>query len=139
VASAWVAASRRALTAVNSTIVGHQAVSGSEQLRGYGGGVAIIGDGTASIVASTITGNYAGFQGGGISGGTISLANSIVVGNAALAFGAEIDDATIESNGRNLFGEGMDTKSGDLVNLTARTIFATTAPILAPDALVDRF
>jgi Ca2+-binding RTX toxin-like protein len=124
-----------ALTAVNSTIVGNQAVSGSDQLRGYGGGVGIIGDGTASIVASTITGNYAGFQGGGISGGMVSLANSIVVGNAALVFGAEIDGATIESNGRNLFGEGVATKSGDLVNLTADTIFATTAPILALDVL----
>ena len=123
------------LAAVNSTIAGNLAISGSDELRGYGGGIGIIGDGAVSIVDSTITGNYAGFQGGGISGGTVTIANSIVVGNAALVFDPEIDTAIAASNGRNLFGEGVATKAGDLGNLTADTIFATTAPVLALDVL----
>ena len=64
------------LTVSNSTIAGNQALSANDtDLRGYGGGIGIIGDGAVSIVDSTITANYAGFQGGGISGGTITIAN----------------------------------------------------------------
>ena len=106
--------------------------AGGDQ-RGYGGGIAMFGDGILSITNSTVTGNYASFSGGGISKGEITIANSIVAGNASGLFDPDIDVA-VTSNGHNLFGSEVEGfVGGDLVNLAARFLFAETAPIAGTD------
>ncbi len=67
---------------VNSTFFGNQAVS-ANGADGLGGGI-MRTSGKINITNSTITGNYAGFQGGGIVGGVeTTITNTIIANNVA--------------------------------------------------------
>jgi predicted outer membrane repeat protein len=68
---------------VNSTISNNTASNGS------GGGV-FGASGGVSIDSSTVTGNHAEGDGGGIDGGPVTLTNSTITGNSATGIGAGV-------------------------------------------------
>lgn len=64
---------------INSTFFGNQAVS-SDQKNGLGGAI-MRTSGKINITNSTIAGNVAGFQGGGIVGGTDTKITNVILAN----------------------------------------------------------
>jgi CSLREA domain-containing protein len=103
-----------------------------------GGGIE--NDGTTAVLTlihSTVSGNSAPIQGGGIGnfGGTITLTNSTVSGNTAAGVGGGIvnhsggitlDNSTVSSNSANVGGGGIFNFEGRL-NLTNSTISSNSA------------
>jgi parallel beta-helix repeat protein len=67
------------VTIINSTVFGNQAVS-ADGKGGLGGGI-MRANGNINITNSTIAGNSAGFQGGGIVGGTATKVTNVIIAN----------------------------------------------------------
>jgi len=75
------------LTIINSTISNNTAWIGNDFFGGYGGGIVTGGKGTVEISNSTISGNQAGVDGGGLSiSGIATITNSTISGNTAGLF-----------------------------------------------------
>jgi predicted outer membrane repeat protein len=99
------------LIIINSTVSYNYAITPSPE-EGYGGGIDF-GDGTLTIISSTITGNFASLWGGGVLGsGTIT--NSTISGNTA----GGGDDARPGSGG-GIFGGALTISNSTVTGNTA--------------------
>jgi hypothetical protein len=111
------------LTITDSTITGNQAGNPDPlYFSGVGGGVALYGTSSShhlSITGSTIDGNTAGYQGGGIfnSGGRLTITNSTVSGNTA--------DGTNNRPG----GGGIYSDTGQSVTISHSTVTGNTVDV----------
>lgn len=82
---------RGTLTLVNSTVSGNQARAGKTHSRGRGGGIHIGCSCTAVFTNSTISGNKAARDGGGVAiMGTLQLVNCTISGNRAAREGGGV-------------------------------------------------
>jgi CSLREA domain-containing protein len=110
----------------NSTVYGNRLTT-TGGAPSFGGGIAFVSPGTASLLGSTVTANVAGngrSSGGGLvslGGFAVTLAGSIVSGNAQVT-GGDCSVATLASTGGNVVNPGTcpyAPAAGDV---------ATTAP-----------
>jgi nitrous oxidase accessory protein NosD len=109
------------LTMTNCTISGNSAHGSTFKGGGVGGGI-YIGNGSADIGNSTLTGNQADVHGGSIYGGTFDIGNSILNGGSP----ENVSTATVTSHGYNVCsddGGGFLNGPGDQIN---------TDPMLGP-------
>ncbi|MCI0684791.1 MAG: hypothetical protein L0Y71_22060, partial [Gemmataceae bacterium] len=111
------------LTITNSTIGGATALAGNSAVNG--GGLALAGGGTVSLVHSAVASNVATGNGGGLvqTGGTLDVVNSTVSSNSGAGvhvFGgtANLNHATVARNS----GTGV-TRTAGTVNAT-QSLFA---------------
>src|SRR5271157_3314960 len=95
------------VTVVNSTVSGNYAT----ESRGFGAGILNYGSATLVMVNSTVSGNSALAEGGGIQNintsiGSASLSNVLLAGNQAAAYPDCIGTLSDGSGGHNLVGIG---------------------------------
>ena len=94
-------------------------VSGNS--AGFNGG-GVTNGGTAILTNSTVSGNSAGTEGGGVSNvdGSLTLSRSLIAGNTA-RYGSEVDNrfgGTVNANDFNLFGHDGLTNTQAFVGFT---------------------
>ena len=104
-----------------------------------GGGIANSSGGTLTVTDSTLSGNNAGYFGGGIynSGGTTNVDDSTLSDNGGNAGGAiftqegptNVNDSTLSGNHASGFGGGIYNSggSGGTVNVTGSTLSGNSA------------
>lgn len=129
---------------INTSLEIERSTVSDNNAAGFGGG--IIGDGTLSVLGSTISGNAAGRQGGGAwfnfrSGGSGTIVNSTISGNRANSLGSgeggggirhlngplTIRSSTITDNNSNANGGGIVSGSG-VLNIQNSIVAGNTAP-----------
>ena len=104
------------LTINSGTVsVNNLTIKNGDNTSGYGGGGIFNGYGTLSLTNSTVSGNTATYDGGGIFNyGTLTLTNSTVSGNSAAFYGGGIfneygltlTNSTVSGNTATYYGGG---------------------------------
>jgi len=119
------------ITVIDSTIA-NNSTGGYQE---HGGGGLFVDDSILIVRNTTITGNYAFYEGGGggidIARSQLDIANSIVAGNNVRSglSGPDISGTIAVSNGHNIFGSDVaGNNPGDRENVAASSIFAAIDP-----------